>query len=597
MARSTGLRALAVVSGAGAAALGIATHGFALGHAADTGYHSSQTVAHTAGQLHGATSSAARNAAGSNAAASASTGAALAAASGPHADSIYECNQHGGNQTVLEVNHTSGVITAYHGTTTAPIQSAINQAATNVTAPSTSQSGAGDTVIVCQGTYTATSASGDINIGLGNDNLTVRSVAGPASVTIVGDGKAPVVTADDRGLSFGGPAEGFTISTNAPAGTGSLTGIQLGVPGAQSTANEDEQCMNAAGVANSSGCDQAAPADVTVNDQIIDNIFTNFKGAAGAAVTGIKLDNTINSVVQQNLFTNIAPHTAVKSFEGIVVGGFNETAPSPAPSGYQNGDSTNINTAVFQNTVRSALQVNPTGCSATGPAPVQGIELNGFMLDSQVYNNWLVQFLNFSSSCGVTGIFSNAYGFLENEQTGTLVPVNANIDNNTIEQLSGDNHSTNTTGVLLAPTPANANPGAQPPPMTCVSMVNQNCNDNIPPSAYTVVDNELQGLYRAVDDEAVLGANSFIRFNNFDGDAIGVQNGSTPGPQNQGLDATNNWWGCELSGASAPPASVSSSNHNCAALISPAGDTSWAPPQTSRVEQAGDEAGDNAGQS
>ena len=86
-------------------------------------------------------------------------------------DSIYECNQYnGGHQVVLEVNHNSGAVTPHYGTTTAPIEAAITQARRNATPPSSTGSGAGDTVIVCQGTY-----YGNVTIGAGNDNLTVRS--------------------------------------------------------------------------------------------------------------------------------------------------------------------------------------------------------------------------------------------------------------------------------------------------------------------------------------------------------------------------------------------------------------------------------------
>ena len=498
-------------------------------------------------------------------------------------DSVYECNKvNGGRQAVLEVNHSTGAITTYSGTTTAPIQAAIDKAMTNTTQPSSAGSGSGDTVIVCHGTY-----RGDISIGTGNDNLTVRSEDGPNGVVILGDGAAPVVTIDDRGLSFGGPAEGFTISVAAPSAT-SVVGVQEGVPGAQNTANEDEQCTTA-GVPTSSGCDQAAPADVTVNDQLIDNVFTNFQAAPGASVTAVKLDNTINSVLQQNVVKHlVASGASTSTVTGFAIGGFGETPPSPTPAGYQSGDSTNINAALFQNTVDNLVN----GACAT----VQGIQLNGFLLDAHAYNNWLQQLAdNTTASCAVTGIFSNAYGYLENEQTGTLVPVNANIDNNSIEQLSNKGATRNTEAIVLEPTPASANPPKQAPPPTCVPQLGQSCTDSIPPSSYTVVQNELQGVYTAVDDEALLGANSFIRFNNFDGDAVGVMNGAAGGNQNTALDATNDWWGCELPGSTPPPGAPGGSPKGCAALVSPPGATSWAPPQTSRVEGAGDGAGNNAG--
>ena len=500
------------------------------------------------------------------------------------ADSSYECTT---NQTVLEVNHDTGAITKYTGTTTAPIQNAINQAGGNVTPSSASASGSGDTVVVCHGTYT-----GDIGIPQGNDYLTLRSIDGSNGVKIVGDGKAPVIAIDNRGLVLGGPAEGFTISVSSSTAS-AVTGIQEGVPGAQATANEDETCTTA-GMATSSGCDTAAPAAVTENDLILDNVFTNFKVPATAAITGIQLDNTINSTVQQNLFQNVVPgHSGAATVAGIIVGSFNQAPPSPAPAGYTTGDSTNINTGVLQNALTNLVGGANSTCSA-----VNGIELDGFSLDSTVYNNLLKPLIsNDDSSCSVTGIFSDAYGSLENEQTGTITPVNANIDDNLIQQVGPASESQNSTGILLAPTPTTAAPPPQAPPQTCTSSATQNCNDNVPPSSYTVVQNEIQSDYKATDDEAVLGGNSYIRDNNFDGDAIGVKNGATPGPQNQSLDATNNWWGCELNATTPPPPAPGTPGYpkGCVALVSPSGDTAWAPTQSSAVEGAGQGAGQGAG--
>ena len=526
-------------------------------------------------------------------------------------DSIYECNQYnGGKQVALDVNHNTGVITPNTGTTTAKtIQAAINEARSNTTAPSSAGSGSGDTVLVCQGTYL-----GDVFIPTGNDNLTVRSEEGPNSVTVVGDGSSPVFNIDDRGLVLGGPAEGFTIEVNGPTAT-DVVGIHLGIAGAQNTANEDEQCM-AAGtpVSTASGCDQAAPAEVTINDEISDNVLTNFRVASGANVTAIKLDNTINSTVQQNKVQNLVPgNVKAGTISGIVVGGFNEpvgdapgtTAP-PTDNAYQPGDSSDINTSVLQNAISALLPGSGSTCPATtsitsgSTSAVSGIEVDGFSLDSTVYNN-LVQPLvdDDAATCPVVGIFSDAYGSLENEQTGTLAPVNANIDNNLIQQVGPKADDANAAGVVLEPTPTTANPKPATAPSGCVSNppVSQSCQDTIPPSSYTVTQNELQQLRTAVDDEAVLGANSYIRDNNFDNDAIGVRNGAEGGTQNMSLDATNNWWGCELPGNSGPP-STPGSEGSCAALVnSQGGVTSWAPPQTARVEGAGQGAGSGAGNS
>ena len=517
----------------------------------------------------------------------ATAGIVLGSAGSAYAmDSIYECNQYGGHQVALLVHSTTdGHITPYQH-----IQDAVASAQMDAVQSSDTGSGQGDTVLVCDGTYPE-----NLTIGTTNTNLTIRSEDGPSHTIILGNAATgPVVTILDRGLSFGGPGEGFTISASGtPASGKPYVGVQLGVPGAQDTSNEDEACTAASGLpSNSPGCDAAAPADVTINDQIIDNIFTNFQ-VGSAAVQALKLDNTINSVLQQNLFQKVV--TSVGSFDGIVVGGFGED-PGANTSNFTSGDSTNINAALFQNWLQNTVQGNCTGSvdGVTGhsTSTVNGIQLNGFLLDAQIYDNWLQQLAGDHSNCTVTAIFSNAYGTLENEQTGTLAPTNANIDRNTIVHVAASNTNTSF-GIVLEPTPGSAKPQPQSPPPTCLATVQPSCKDTIPPSSYTVVDNELQDLGTAVDDEAVLGANSFIRFNNFEQALIGVQNGAAGGTGNTALDATNNWWGCELSGSNPPPPSVTASNHGCAALITPAPTasgptTSWAPPQTGHVADAGD---------
>src|SRR4051812_4936718 len=454
-------------------------------------------------------------------------------------DSIYECNkQNGGKQVALLVHHTDGTITPFPAADASGIQAAIDAAQGDVVEPSSTASGAGDTVIVCRGTY-----KGNLHINAGNDMLTVRSEDGPNGVNLIGDGTAPVVSIQNRGTSFGGPGEGFTISVvSATAST--VTGIQVGIPGAQDTSNEDEACTTAGLPNGFSGCDEDAPRAVTLNDQIFGNKFTNFQIPATATLTAIKSDNTINTVIQQNLIQHvIRDHRGAGEVNGIVVGGFKEAPPSTVPVGFSSdpGDSTNINVGLYDNAIDDVVDGSNATCQSAN-----GIKINGFVLDAGVYNNRISQLTHDNSTCKVTGIFSNAYGTLENEQTGTLAPTNANIDNNSITHLA--NRVNLAEGIVLAPTPADATPGPEPSQPGCALVSDdpaQMCDDSIPPSSYTVVDNELQQVGIAVHDEAVLGQNSFIRFNNFDSDLIGVQNDASAGTgqANTRLDATNNWWG------------------------------------------------------
>ena len=492
-------------------------------------------------------------------------------------DSSYECSGQPPN-TVLRINHSTGAITTF----TSP--GALQAAITAASGSSGTASGSGDTVMACPGTY-----AGPINIPAGTkDGITVRSAFGPNNVFVVGDGTStPVVDIGASGVTFGGPAEGLTITDIAPvSGATELVGIQLGVRGAQSTMNEDEQCFTL-GVATGSGCDKSPPSQVPINDWVDDNVVTGLvpqNHAFAGTVTGIELDNTINSTVQSNRISKaVADHSSVGTFNGIVIGTLDQASGAGSSPDFTTGDSTNINAAALNNAVVQAV--------ANGCTKATGITLNGFVLDAILYTNLVQSLANDNGHCATTGIFSNAYGSLENEQTGTLAPTNANIDDNLIGQLN-NNHPTNSTAIYLAPHPTSATPQPPAPPTGCLQGGMPCPPDNLPPSSYTVISNELQQVYKAVDVEAVLGSNSYIKDDNFDGDAIGVTNG-TMVSQDTNLDATNHWWGCELPGTSPPPAAPGPGG--CAALVSPAGDTSWAPTQTNRVEDTGDEAGQGAG--
>jgi hypothetical protein len=474
-----------------------------------------------------------------------------------------------------------------------------------------SGSNVGDTVIVCPGTYSnvhavVPKAGGDdapaspgVPSGGGSasdtskDNVTIRSFGGPGQTVLVTDGTGtPAFTVDANGVTIGGPGFGFTIenpSTLTSSQKPSSPLIEVGTPGAQSTANEDE--MVAAGSTSCvtsgtgvAGCDQPTPTYVPINDAVIDNIITrlvpqNFTSSPVTNLVGIELDNTINNTVQSNLITNAVPDSAhVGTIQGIAVGSNANagTTCSSCTSGY----STNVNTALFQNAVR---QVTGKG-SCTG---LTAVSIDGFVLDSQVYNN-LVGPLTSSSNCkNVVGIESNAYGQLENEQTGTLVPVNGNIDDNTISQLGPNNSGT---GIVLDPQPTanSSNPVAGTP--LCENPTATTC-PNYPPSSYTVTDNQIQNVTIGVHVESLLGGNSYAHYTNFQNVKVGVLVDATaPTTSNQpetNFDATNNFWGCD-------DGPVSSDDNNCATISGAAYYNPWL---ASPVEGAGDEAGDNAGQS
>ena len=465
-------------------------------------------------------------------------------------------------------------------------------------------SNAGDTVIVCSGTYTGTAVSvqktggDDTAPDTSKDNVTIRSFSGPNNTVLVTNGTGtPAFTVDANGVTIGGPALGFTIE-NPAVGTPSSPLIEVGTPGAQSTANEDEACTEANNmVAVSSGCDANAPAYVAENDRVVDNIFTRLVPNAGfsGTINGIELDNTINNTLESNLFTNeVQDHTAAGTLNGIVVG--TSAAASSSCTNCTTGYSTNINTALFQNAFRQLLNGGNSTCTSA-----TAISLDGWVLDSQVYNNLVQQLINNSSKCAVTGIESNAFGQLENEQTGTLVPTNGNIDDNTIGQLG--NQPNTGTGILLDPQPEQVEndppvngfcdtpSGPVPSAGTCPGQA-------APPSSYTVQNNQIQQVKTGVDVEDLLGTNSYVHDTNFQNVLVGVNaaasatptvGGSTPEPTY--VDATNNFWGCD-DGPSPTPADAD--DNNCAKTT---GQVAFNPWLNSPVEQAGDEAGDNAGQS
>ncbi len=476
----------------------------------------------------------------------------------------------------------------------------VNTAVANADGSSAGSS-VGDTVIVCPGTYAGVDATisqatpGDESPST-KDNVTVRSFNGPGQTVLVTDGTgAPAFTIGANGVTIGGPGFGFTIEnplTLTSSQKPSSPLIEVGTPGAQSTANEDE--MIAAGSTSCvtsgtavAGCDQPTPMYVPINDAVIDNIITklvpkNFTSSPVTNLTGIELDNTINNTVQSNLITNAVPDGAhVGTVQGIAVG--TNAAASSTCSGCTTGYSTNVNTALFQNAFRQVTgNSSCTGLTAVG--------IDGFVLDSQVYNNLIGPLTN-STTCAngvgqLVGIESNAFGQLENEQTGTLVPVNGNIDDNTISQLGPNNTGT---GIVLDPQPT-TNQSTVTGGTVCETPTAMPC-PNYPPSSYTVTDNQIQNVAIGVHVESLLGGNSYAHYTNFQNVKVGVKvDASAPSSSNQAetnFDATNNFWGCD-------DGPVSSDDSNCATIIGAAYYNPWL---ASPVEQAGDEAGDNAGKS
>jgi len=480
-------------------------------------------------------------------------------------------------QDVITVDRTTG---AYKESAT--IQDGIDKATFD-----NAGSGSGDTVIVCPGTY-----PGNVSIPVGQDNITVRSFDGPHDTFIVGNA-SPVVSIEARGVTFGGQGYGFTIQ----AGTGTdfsapLVGIQLGTPGHQSTANEDEMCPTAQLIADPThpNCDYRPPAGVVINDQVWGNVFHNFipAGVTADTVTAIEADNTINATIQQNSVHDIvAAKSTVTTVNGIVAGTLTGT-PDPnanADNGFDTdpGTSTNINIAILDNALNDLLD-GGNRCTATATAPgtfnVYGILVNGYALDATVYSNLLQNIAHDNANCSVVGIYSNAYGSLENEQTGTLAPINVNVDDNRIVDLGPKNDGT---GIYLEPSPPK-----DAEQETVCDFDGTNCStQGPPPSSYTVSYNELRDLAIGVDVEALLGSHSFIRQNNFDHDPVGVKNGVGPlgaAPDNN-LDATNDWWGC-----TAGP----TGGGGCAKITGSG--VVWQPPLRQASTHAGDHAGEHAGE-
>jgi hypothetical protein len=274
----------------------------------------------------------------------------------------------------------------------------------------------------------------------------------------------------------------------------------------------------------------------------------------------------------------------VTTLNGIVVG----TTSTTDNDTFSAGTSTNINTALLDNAIHD-LAPGDNRCtgSTTGVTPfnVNAIELNGYVLDATVYANLVHEIVNDNSGCSAVGIYSNAFGTLENEQTGTLAPANINIDDNNID---GDGNHRPGTGVYLDPEPTSAQPQPQSDtPCDQPSPSMMTCTESAPPSSYTVTDNEFHDLGVAIDVESLLGANSYLRQNNFDNDVVGVVNDSTTSTPDTNLDATNDWWGCP---------DGPNTGGGCAQLVSVPGATSWEPPLRDHADHAGADAGNHAGE-
>ena len=473
------------------------------------------------------------------------------------------------------VSHKDGTMTDYADAADS-LKNAVSAATGGI---ASGGSGSGDTVVACHGTF-----NGGIVLKVaGQDNVTVRSFRGPHDTTILGDGSAtPVVSIKGRGQTLGGPGLGFTIA-EGKVPSGDVVGVQVGIPGAQSTANEDETCPNSSNVPTApGGCDQQAPQAVTVNDEVIDNVFTNFvpsgQSQYSGQVTGIESDNTINTTIQQNLFQDmVGDRSSLGVLNGIVVGTLNLKPPADANMmQFTQGDSTNINTTLYENAFKHLLHGGHATCSTS-----TAVTLNGYVLDAGVINNRIDQILDDddNQSCNVVGISSSAYGSLENEQTGTIAPANVNIDDNVINQLADD---ANNTAIYLAPDTAGAKPSNTSP--TCSVAPDNDCSSQPEPSSYTVISNDIDHVNIAVDVEALLGSNSYIRDNNLTHAVTGVKNGGVVGAADTDLDATNNFWGCP----------TGPMNGGSCATIDGSG-VSYFPYLHDPVHDAGHDAGEHAG--
>jgi len=450
--------------------------------------------------------------------------------------------------TVLVLTHDDPTATPSPHVGPSAIQDAIEEATGLTDAdmdpenPVPSDSG-GDTVIICSGTYMENVDVPVADTGGTNSDITIRSFDDGSNPVIVGnDPMDAVFDIDAPGVLLGGTHLGFEITGQSPVG------IQVGTPAPIDFDQDDDQELTECG-AEPLECEaeELAPFE-TSNVAVIGNEIRNL-GDGTSSVTGIAVNNTSNTLLFRNKVDNL------------------EVGAGLIATGIRYGD-TNYNNDVISNAVTELSQTggNCGGSSLEVPTVgAIGVSIQDEALDAMVHRTLIEKI---ESSCSAIGVYSNAWGGLENTRNGQQVPIVTDILDNRIKKTEGE--ADNTAAIALAPiTPANPEDHNDP--------------ENAP-SSFRVLANDLDehnGIAIAV--LTGLAPNSYIRENDLDKNQVGVLNAS-----GFNVDATNNWWGCTEGPASG--------KGGCSTIMDVGGSTtSYTPWLKKHAAHAGAHAGEYAG--
>ena len=438
-------------------------------------------------------------------------------------------------QTVLVINYDDP-----NPNNPTPAPFATIQAAVEAANGDPAGSGVGDTVIVCPGTYNE-NVDVPVTDGNSNNNLTIRSFDDMNKSVVVGaPGEDAVFDIDAPGVTLGGPGLGLII-TGA-----SQTGVQVGTEMPIDFDQDDDQEITECDLLTGECDDEEIPAFDTTNVTIVGNRIEDLAAPEGV-LQAIAVNNSNNTLVFRNLI------------EDLSVGG------DGIAYGIRFSD-TNYNNDVVENAIKKVTQTG-TGCTdstlAEPSAGAVAISVEDEALDGLAHENLIERI---ESSCTAIGVYSDAWGGLENTRNGQQIPIATTVLDNRIKKISSA-AADQAAGVVLAP---------------IVTDNNEDHNDPTnPPSSFRVMANDIDDTQVAVAVLTQMASNSYVRENDFDNDVVGVLNAG-----NENLDATNNWWGCSEGPASG----------KCATVVNSGGGTTWYTPWLKHhVDHAGKHAGEHAG--
>ena len=408
----------------------------------------------------------------------------------------------------------------------------------------------GDTVIICSGTYMENVDVPFVDPGMGgnnNSNITIRSFDDGSVPVIVGaPGVDPVFDINAPGVLLGGTHLGFRITGQ------SQIGIRVTDPTTHPGLDDnDDQEITECNLVTGECPDEERAPFLTNNVSIIGNDIEGLSSGTGSFVTGIAVSNTNNTLVFRNKIQDLSAGPGDIAY-GIRYSG------------------TNYNNQVISNAVKDLSQTGG-GCTGTLAEPevgAVGVGIQDEALDAMVHRT-LVE--DISSSCTAIGVYSNAWGGLENTRNGQQVPIVTDVLDNRIKKVKSSSTDANpAAGVALAPLnpPANAD--------------DEN-DTNEAPSSFRVLANDIDDTAIAVAVLLGMAPNSYIRENDLDHDQIGVLNATE-----FNVDATNNWWGCDEGPFGGKKACSTISNTGT-------GSTSFVPWLKHHASHAGAHAGEFAG--